>query len=81
MPGLDYKLLKMKLFQTIKYLFFLTLISIPIYLLLQINKKEAFTPKIREMYRPYVRNSRLIYENTKNSTMHNLNVFLRNLNE
>lgn len=77
----DNKLLKIKLFQTIKYLFFLTLISIPIYLLLQINKKEAFTPKIREMYRPYMRNSRLFYENSKDNALYNLNRFLRNIDE
>ena len=79
MLGLDYKLLKIKSFQTIKYLIILTLISIPIYLLLQMNKKEAFTPKIREMYRPYVRNSRFIYETTKDNTLYNLNRFFRNI--
>lgn len=35
------------------------------------NKKENFTPKIRETYRPYVRNARLVsegfYGNSKNS--------------
>jgi hypothetical protein len=27
-----------------------------------INEKEAFTPKMRELYRPYVRNARIITE-------------------
>ena len=39
----------------------------------------AFTPKIREMYRPYIRNSRIIYENTKDNTLYNLNRFFRNI--
>jgi hypothetical protein len=27
-----------------------------------IQQKEAFTPKIRELYRPYIRNARIISE-------------------
>lgn len=79
MFDLDNKFLKMKFYQTIKYLFTLVIISVPIYILLQINKKEGFTPKIREMYRPYVRNSRLAFENNKNNIIYYFNRFLRNL--
>jgi hypothetical protein len=30
------------------------------------NELEAFTPKIRELYRPYVRNMRIISDNLYN---------------
>lgn len=57
-----------------------------IYLLIQINyllkkyqNKEGFTPKIREMYRPYIRNSRIIYEENKNNYLYSLNRFFRNI--
>ena len=39
------------------------------------NKKENFTPAIRELYRPYVRNARIISEGfygTQSSNMSNL---------
>jgi hypothetical protein len=38
------------------------------------NKKENFTPKIREMYRPYLRHARIssegFYGNNKNNITH-----------
>ena len=38
------------------------------------NKKENFTPKIREMYRPYLRHARIssegFYGNSKNNITH-----------
>ncbi len=41
--------------------------------------KESFTPKIREMYRPYVRNTRIIYENTFDHSLYRINRFFRNV--
>jgi len=38
------------------------------------NKTENFTPKVREMYRPYVRNARIVsegfYGDSKNNITH-----------
>ena len=39
------------------------------------KQKEAFTPKMRELYRPYVRNARIMSEgfySTQSSNMSNL---------
>lgn len=49
------------------------------YLLHKYQNKEGFTPKIREMYRPYMRNSRIVYEETKNNYLYSLNRFFRKI--
>jgi hypothetical protein len=41
------------------------------------NKNEPFTTGIREMYRPYVRNIRLIGENYYNKIKQNIQLFFR----
>lgn len=42
-------------------------------------QKEGFTPKIREMYRPYMRNTRIVYEVSKDNALYKLNRFFRNI--
>jgi hypothetical protein len=41
--------------------------------------KESFTPRIREMYRPYVRHSRIFTNNMYNNHKNNINNFLRKI--
>jgi len=41
------------------------------------NKKENFTPKIREMYRPYVRHARLVSEGFYGDSKNNINNLFR----
>jgi len=43
------------------------------------NKKENFTPKIREMYRPYVRNARIVSEGFYGNSKNNVNHLFRKL--
>ena len=42
-----------------------------------LNKKESFTPYIREMYRPYLRQVRIIKDNFYNKNKQNIYNFLR----
>ena len=42
-----------------------------------LNHVENFTPKIREMYRPYVRNIRVNSENFYNKNASNISIFLK----
>ena len=43
------------------------------------NFKESFTPRIREMYRPYVRDTRIFTNNMYNQHKNNINNFLRKI--
>lgn len=40
---------------------------------------EEFTPKIRQMYRPYIRNTRITGENFYNKTNSNVSNLLRKI--
>ena len=40
---------------------------------------EAFTPKLREMYRPYVRNTRIYYTNFYNKTKNRISNLFRKI--
>ena len=66
-----------------KYLFLFFVIIFIIYLNYKISYsysyKESFTPKIKEMYRPYVRNSRIIYENFYSKNNEYITRFFRQL--
>ena len=58
------------------YIFVVILIFVCINIVYYLEeKKEAFTPAIRELYRPYVRNVRILSEgfyNTSSSNISNL---------
>ena len=41
------------------------------------KEKEAFTPKIRQLYRPYVRNARIISEGLYNNHSTNISNLFR----
>ena len=41
------------------------------------NKKENFTPRIREMYRPYLRDARVISEGFYGDSKNNVNHLFR----
>jgi hypothetical protein len=41
------------------------------------QEKEAFTPKIRELYRPYLRNTRIISEGLYNNHSANISNLFR----
>ena len=41
------------------------------------QEKEAFTPKIRELYRPYIRNARIISEGLYNNHSANISNLFR----
>lgn len=59
-------------------LLFFLLITIALLLLLTIKKrKESFTSGFREMYRPYVRNVRLIYDNYYTRVKNNTQLLFR----
>jgi hypothetical protein len=42
-----------------------------------LNKKEGFTNKIRETYRPYIRNLRLLLSNQYNKIKNNFTTIIR----
>ena len=57
------------------YNFFLFLIIVTFAYINSLHDVEEFTPRIKEMYRPYVRNARIIGEgfyNKSNSNISNL---------
>lgn len=49
------------------------------YLIHKYENKEGFTPKIREMYRPYMRRSRIFYQETRDNYLYKLKRLLRNI--
>jgi hypothetical protein len=64
------------------FLFSIIIFSLLIGILLNgsmnhICKEEGFTPYIRSLYRPPIRNARLMYEDLKTSTNSKLNTFFR----
>ena len=42
-----------------------------------LNSIEGFTPKMREIYRPYIRKIRVFSENVYNNTIDNVSTFFR----
>ena len=63
-----------------KYLFHYLLFIVIILIFAYINschKEEAFTPKIREFYNPYIRRARIFSENTYNKHKDNIQVLFR----
>jgi hypothetical protein len=66
-----------------KYFIIYVIITVTIILFFSfINSQhatEGFTPKIREFYRPHIRNARIIYENFTNYHKQNMTNILRKL--
>ena len=60
------------------YLFLLVIIIL-VYSFYSHSLKESFTPRIREMYRPYVRHSRIFTNNMYNNHKNNITNFLRKI--
>ena len=60
----------------IHYCFFIIIIVIFAYFN-SLQKVEHFTPKMREMYRPYVRSARIAGEGFYNKQKNNISNFLR----
>jgi len=58
------------------YLFFIIIILVFAYYN-SFNDVENFTPKIREMYRPYIRNIRIISENFYTKHKNNISNLFR----
>ena len=58
------------------YLFFL-LITVTFAYFNSLNDVESFTPKIRELYRPYLRNARVIGESFYNQQINNTSNLFR----
>lgn len=56
---------------------FLFLIIIIFAYINSLHSVESFTPKIKEMYRPYVRNARIIGEGFYNKTNSNISNLFR----
>ena len=56
---------------------FLFLIVIIFAYINSLHSVESFTPKIKEMYRPYVRNARIIGEGFYNKTNSNISNLFR----
>jgi hypothetical protein len=72
----------MNYFKTkIKIIIAMVLIIVIVFVLLvKMNKnKEGFTTGIREMYRPYLRSVRLIYDNYYNKLKTNIQLFFRKI--
>jgi hypothetical protein len=62
----------------VKIIIAVVLITIVLILLVKMNKnKEEFTSGFREMYRPYVRNVRLIYDNYYTRLKNNTQLIFR----
>lgn len=59
------------------YYFFLILIIIFFSYIKTLHNVEEFTPKINEMYRPYVRNARIIGEGFYNNSSSNISNLFR----
>lgn len=59
------------------YNFVLALIIIIFAYINSLHNVEGFTPKIREMYRPYVRHARLFGENIYNNSSSNISNLFR----
>ena len=58
------------------YLFFIIIVVIFAYVN-SLQDVEPFTPKIRELYRPYVRNARIIGEGFYNKQQNNISNLFR----
>lgn len=58
------------------YLFFIIIVVIFAYFN-SLQDVESFTPKIRELYRPYVRNARIIGEGFYNKQQNNISNLFR----
>lgn len=58
------------------YLFFIIIVVIFAYFN-SLQDVEPFTPKIRELYRPYVRNARIIGEGFYNKHQNNISNLFR----
>jgi hypothetical protein len=58
------------------YLFFIIIVVIFAYFN-SLQDVEPFTPKIRELYRPYVRNARIIGEGFYNKQQNNISNLFR----
>jgi hypothetical protein len=65
----------MRIYKSLIY-FSLFIIIINI-LFIRSDSAEGFTPKMREMYRPYVRKIRVYSENFYNKTIENVSTFFR----
>ena len=64
----------------VKIIIALVLIIVVIFLLINMYKnKEGFTTGIREMYHPYIRNIRLIYDNYYNKLKTSIQLFFRKI--
>jgi len=69
--------MKTNIFKTIILIvFFIIIINLLLHIS-RINNKENFTPGIREMYNPYIRNIRLFGENYYKKIKSNTNLFFR----
>jgi hypothetical protein len=55
------------------YLYLIIIIIISIYLGITIHNTESFTPGLRRIYRPYLRHSRIFYENITNNYQNDIN--------
>ena len=65
--------------QYYNYIFLFSIIILALYISLLNDHKqeEGFTPYIRSLYRPHLRNARLMYEDVQTSTNSKLNTILR----
>jgi hypothetical protein len=62
----------------VKIIIAVVLITIVLFLLVKmIKNKEGFTTGFREMYRPYIRNVRLIYDNYYTRVKNNTQLIFR----
>ena len=68
-----------------KYYISIAILFLIIYLILSSIKSsgccgcEGFTPKVRQAFRPYFRNTKNYYEGFFNNTKNHVNRFLRNI--
>lgn len=71
----------MDIIKTIKKYYGLLFLFFIIFMIFHFNfsVKEKFTPKIRETYRPYLRKSRLLYENLYGLGTEKLNRIFRKI--
>ena len=59
------------------YILLFILIMVSLYFLFKNKYNEPFTPHIRQMYRPHIRNARIYTEGFYNKHKNNVHLFLR----
>ena len=64
--------------QYYNYIFFIFIIAFSVIGSISNNQQEGFTPYLRSLYKPHLRNARIIYENYSTNLKKSLNKYAKN---